>query len=44
MKSDLDIAQEATLQPVENIASKLNIPKDALINYGPFIAKVDPIN
>ena len=42
MKSDLDIAQEATLQPVENIASKLNIPKDALINYGPFIAKVDP--
>ena len=41
MKSDLDIAQEATLQPVENIASKLDIPKDALINYGPFIAKVD---
>ena len=28
MKSDLDIAQEATLQPVENIASKLDIPKD----------------
>ena len=41
MKSDLDIAQEATLQPVENIASKLDIPKEALINYGPFIAKVD---
>ena len=42
MKSDLEIAQEANLHPIENIASNLDIPKEALINYGPFIAKVDP--
>ena len=41
MKSDLDIAQEAELKPIENIANSLGIPKDALNNYGQFIAKVD---
>ena len=41
MKSDLDIAQAAELKPIESIASNLGLPKEALNNYGPFIAKVD---
>ena len=41
MNSDLSIAQEAKLKPIEEIAELVGISKDALINYGPYIAKID---
>jgi formate--tetrahydrofolate ligase len=41
MNSDLEISQNATLDPIDSIAKKLNIPKNALINYGPYMAKID---
>ena len=41
MKSDIEIAQSIQLEPIEKIAKKLNISRDALINYGHHIAKVD---
>ena len=41
MKSDIEIAQSIQLEPIEEIAKKLNISRDALINYGHHIAKVD---
>ena len=43
MKSDLDIAREATLIPINEIAKEIDIPQDALLSYGPYIAKIDPI-
>ncbi|MDC6484975.1 formate--tetrahydrofolate ligase [Methylophilaceae bacterium] len=43
MKSDLDIAREATLIPISEIAKDIDIPQDALHSYGPYIAKIDPI-
>ena len=41
MKSDLDISREATLVPINEIANGLNIPEEALLLYGPYIAKID---
>ena len=41
MKSDLNIAQESELKPIEEIAALVGVSKDALINYGPYIAKID---
>jgi len=41
MKSDLDIAREATLIPISEIANRIDIPEDALLSYGPYIAKID---
>lgn len=41
MKSDIDIAQEASIQPIEDIAAKLDIPESSLENYGDYVAKVD---
>ena len=42
MKSDLEIAREATLLPIDEIAKEINIPEEALLSYGPYIAKIDP--
>ncbi|MDH4057254.1 MAG: formate--tetrahydrofolate ligase [Cyclobacteriaceae bacterium] len=39
-KSDLEIAQAAQLQPIKQIAKKLNIPEDDLELYGNFKAKL----
>jgi len=39
-KSDIEIAREASLQPIEQVAAKLDIPKDQLLQYGPHKAKV----
>ena len=39
--SDIEIAQQATPQPIGEIGKKLEIPQDALLQYGPFKAKVD---
>lgn len=40
MKSDYEIAHEATLEPIEDIAKKVNIPVGELELYGKHIAKV----
>ena len=40
VKSDIEIAQAATLQPIQEIAEKLGIPTDALIPYGHDKAKI----
>lgn len=39
--SDIQIAQAATMQPIVNIATRLNIPETALHQYGPNKAKLD---
>lgn len=40
-KSDLEIAQECVLEPIETIAVKANIPLEAVEPYGKTKAKVD---
>ena len=41
VKSDIEIAREATMKPVAEVgAEKLDIPADALLQYGPHKAKV----
>jgi formate--tetrahydrofolate ligase len=40
MKTDIEIAQKAILQPIANIAAKLNILADDLIPYGKYKAKM----
>ena len=40
-KSDIEIAQEATLQDIRNIAGKLNLTEDNIELYGKYKAKVD---
>ncbi len=40
MKTDVEIAQEATLQPIQNIAQKLSIPEEDLEYYGRSKAKI----
>ncbi|QZP18087.1 formate--tetrahydrofolate ligase [Methylophilales bacterium] len=41
MKSDLEIAQSAHLEKIEDVAKKINITQNALINFGPFMAKIN---
>ena len=40
MKTELEIARECQLQPIEKIADKIDIPNNELENYGKYIAKV----
>lgn len=40
MKTDIEIAQEATLQPIENVAEKVGISRDELEFYGKYKAKL----
>ena len=40
MKTELEIARECQLQPIEKIADKINISNEELENYGKYIAKV----
>ena len=40
MKSDLQIAQEATLQPITDIAAQIGVGEEHLELYGPYKAKV----
>lgn len=44
--SDIEIAREATTEPIADVGAKLSIPGDALLQYGPDKAKisVDYIN
>jgi formate--tetrahydrofolate ligase len=39
-KSDIEIAREATMQPIADIAAKLDIPGSEILQYGPHKAKV----
>ena len=39
-KTDIEIAQEAVLAPIEEIASKLDISRDELEFYGKYKAKI----
>ena len=44
MKTDIQIAQEAELFPITQIADKLDIPADDLELYGKYKAKISIIN
>tara|TARA_Y100000746_G_scaffold229013_1_gene238006 strand:- start:11735 stop:13393 length:1659 start_codon:yes stop_codon:yes gene_type:complete len=41
MKSDLEIAQSSHLQKIEDVAKKINITQDALVNFGSYMAKIN---
>lgn len=40
MKTDIEIAREATLLPIEEVAAKVGIPEEKLERYGKYIAKI----
>ena len=40
VKSDIEIAREATMRPIAEVGSKVGVPADALLNYGPYKAKI----
>ena len=40
MKTDVEIAQEAVIRPIREIAEKLNITEDELELYGKYKAKI----
>lgn len=40
-KSDIEIAREASMQPITEIGSKVGVPSDALLQFGPTKAKVN---
>lgn len=39
-KSDIEIAREASMKPIAEIGAKLDIPAEALMQYGPTKAKI----
>lgn len=41
MKSDYEIAQEASIQPIASIAADMGLPADLLIPYGHYKAKIN---
>src|SRR5438270_7653796 len=40
VKSDIEIAREAKMKPIAEIGKRIGIPDSALLNYGPYKAKV----
>ena len=40
MKSDIEIARECRLKPIEDIARQVQVPVDELEHYGKYVAKV----
>lgn len=40
VKSDIEIAREANMRPIQDVAARLAIPSEALYQYGPYKAKV----
>lgn len=40
-KSDIEIAQEAKMETINDIAAKLDIPEEYIENYGKYKAKID---
>jgi formate--tetrahydrofolate ligase len=43
MKTDIEIAQSIRMEPVTKVADKVDIPENALEQYGKYKAKVDPL-
>jgi len=41
MPTDIEIARQATLKPITEVAAKAGVPDDALVPYGKYKAKVD---
>ena len=41
MKTDIEIAQNVVMEPIESIANKLDIPLEKLELYGPYKAKIN---
>ncbi|WP_457630390.1 formate--tetrahydrofolate ligase [Oceanithermus sp.] len=39
--TDIEIAQQATLRPIDEIAAGIGIPPEKLFHYGPYMAKVE---
>ena len=40
VKSDIEIAREAKMKPIVEVGKRVGIPDSALLNYGPYKAKV----
>ena len=40
VKSDIEIAREAKMRPIAEVGAKVGVPSDALLNYGPYKAKI----
>jgi len=40
VKSDIEIAREAKMKPIADVGAKVGVPADALLNYGPYKAKI----
>jgi formate--tetrahydrofolate ligase len=40
VKSDIEIAREAKMKPIAEVGARIGVPADALLNYGPYKAKV----
>ena len=40
VKSDIEIAREASMRPIAEVAEKIDVTSDALLNYGPYKAKI----
>jgi len=40
LKTDVQIAQEAKMLPIKDVAAKLGISEDEIVNYGKYKAKV----
>ena len=41
MKSDIEIAQAAQMQPITQVAEKLGLTEDEISLYGKYKAKID---
>ena len=41
MKSDIEIARASTMKPIVEVASKIGISQESVLNYGNYKAKVD---
>ena len=40
VKSDIEVAREAKMRPIVDVATKIDIPAEKLLNYGPYKAKL----
>ena len=40
MKTDIEIARNIELKKIKDVAKKINIPSDEVMNYGKFVAKI----
>ena len=40
MKSDIEIARASTMKPIVDVASKIGIPQESVLNYGNYKAKI----